>query len=142
MARPSILEQEAAIEAAMGRIVKFRNIGESAEGHLVATIIYAILAAIGLLGWTAYTWLQSGRWEPLRSEHLGLMFDQDWLAQPTTWVGVHSVVTWLMDLPAYQSYPIAAVLIVAIYYKVVSNWANERIAAIRKQHKNNPRLMS
>jgi hypothetical protein len=62
------------------------------------------LVAGGTVLWQVFTWLQTGVWTPVSTlvawkyYFAGTGWDQ-WLSQPTSWFGLHSLVVRFLDLP-------------------------------------------
>lgn len=57
-------------------------------------------------------WLQSGKWDPVTIWPLARMvIDSDWLSAPTSWLGLHKIVVWCLDLPLFLTGPALAVAI-------------------------------
>lgn len=80
----------------------------------------AFLVSLALLGYECLRWLQTGTWDPLRSWHLATVIDQNWLINPTSWLGVHKILIWVFSSPMFLIYPalgwiIAATVGVTIY---------------------------
>lgn len=74
------------------------------QGGGVATI-WAILAVglwlggVGTLGYQVYLWLKLGTWLPLNAlvllQLVGDSLLQAWAIDPSSWLGVHAILSWL-----------------------------------------------
>ena len=63
---------------------------------------FAVIASVLGAFAEVYRWLQSGVWAPYDSWAIGRgFFDQSWLAVPESWVGIHLIVVWCLDMPLF-----------------------------------------
>lgn len=84
-----------------GRKLMWEGFAESCSGSIGSGVL------LGLL-FESYRWLQSGVWHPYRVRpFIDPLIGPEWLAHPTTWIGWHTVLTWLLGLPAFVLAPIA-----------------------------------
>jgi len=67
----------------------------------IVIVLLPWLAAVVILGTQAYSWAYTGTWPPFHAEHVLLLpgVDTQPIYHPTEWVGLASIVQWLLDLP-------------------------------------------
>lgn len=65
-------------------------------------IVIPILAGLAIFGLQVFSYLRSGTWSPFSILDLTqLILQSDWIASPTTWLGLHEVVSGILGfIPA------------------------------------------
>jgi hypothetical protein len=86
------------------------------------------LVALLILGWQIFGWLRTGTWPslPLGSVALPLLHGTPfsaWMAEPHSWLGLHWVVAFLLNLPL-ALWVFASVLLVARVLSDISEKSN------------------
>jgi hypothetical protein len=94
---------------------------------------FPIICGAALLAHEGYRWLQTGSWEPYTMLTLGLIPPgQTWVYAPMSWLGVHKVVWWILNRPAFIVLPLAADVIAAILFGIVAIGVHNQIEEVQK----------
>jgi hypothetical protein len=82
-----------------------------------------LAVALTLFGRDCVVWLPTGEWQPVRAgAFVTQPFDSAWLASAKSWLGVHSIVTWLARWSASWVVPLFAFA----FFVALLAWARSR----------------
>jgi len=81
---------------------------------LRAISLAVLVAGIGLTLYACVQWLQTAHWQPLTVNGALASWPttREWVAHPRSWLGLHSVVVWVLRVPLFV---IVTALGVALY---------------------------
>ena len=62
------------------------------------TQVYIVLTGIVWFGFETVRWLKLGVWSPYTTSHfVRAVLDNEWLANPRSWIGFHRLVAWFAE---------------------------------------------
>lgn len=88
------------ISTIINKLNRLKNKFFSGIFYLVGILL--ILTSFGIVGFQTFSYLYQGGWIPLPLE-IFLKFAPNqlyfWINEPTSWIGLHKFVVWILDVP-------------------------------------------
>lgn len=88
------------IDTIINKLSRLKNKFFSGILYLVGILL--LLTGLGIVCFQTFNYLYQGGWTPLPLENL-LVYAPDqlyfWIANPTSWIGFHNFVKWILDMP-------------------------------------------
>jgi hypothetical protein len=108
-------------------LVKWRDRYDS-----LAESVTSLAFGAGFLGalFEGYRWLQTAVWQPANGWALiRLLVYNAWLEAPDRMLGLHKIVSALLDMPLFLTAPFAAWLVVWGFAQSSADWCRTELAA-------------
>ena len=103
------------LDTIVRKLSRLKNKFFSGIFYLVGILL--VLTSVGIVCFQTFNYLYKGAWMPLPLQNL-LVFVPDqlyfWIINPTSWIGLHKFVNWILDMPLSFIGLIAGYLLIKI----------------------------
>ena len=125
------------IDTIINKLSRLKNKFFSGIFYLVGILL--LLTGLGIICFQTFIYLYQGGWTPLPLESL-LVYAPDqlyfWIVEPTSWIGLHNFVKWILDVPLSFLCLIAGYLLMKTsdFIALFSDWPGAMGSGLTLQH--------